>query len=63
MKITLEPSKKTPSYPGEAIDHTVIIESAEDDLNADDVAGLLRGAMIAYGFSPETVRKVMPEED
>ena len=61
MKITIEPSKKVRTYPAEVLENTVIIESADDDLNIQDIADLVRAALVAYGFSAETVRKVMPE--
>ena len=57
MKITLEPSSE--QIPNQ---QTVTLQVPRDDLSIREVAELLRGALVAYGFHPGNVDEIMPEE-
>lgn len=43
-------------------DHKVTVEIERDDLKAREVLGLCREAMLASGFTEESIEKWMPQE-
>lgn len=55
MKITLEPTESKTQ-------HSVVIETQHDGHDIDEIRELLRGALIAWGFHPETVNELFGEE-
>lgn len=57
MRITIEPTNEPNGIPNQT-NSKVIIESQYDDLDIYDVWDLIRGALIAYGFSESTVDKI-----
>lgn len=57
MKITIEPTH-TNLKPS---DNTVTVASVDDDLSAREVLDMMRGALIAYSFSPEAVDGALME--
>jgi hypothetical protein len=59
MRLTLEPTERSPfgqSHP------TITIEVPGDDRNMEEmVDDLIRPALLAFGFHPDTVYKSFPE--
>lgn len=56
MRIILEPTEQ-------GNQHHVTIHHQRDDLNIGEVALLLSAALLAYGFSPDTVKEILPEDE
>ena len=42
--------------------HCVVIQHQSDELDIGEVAVLLRSALIAYGFHPDIVNEILPED-
>jgi hypothetical protein len=58
MKITIEPTGDEPGYP------TVSVSRPDDTLTIDSVIeDLVRPALIAWGFHPDTVRGAFEQEE
>lgn len=55
MKIILEPTEHKTQ-------HRVIIQHQSDELDIKEVAVLIRGALVAYGFHSDNVNEILPEE-
>ena len=55
MLVILEPTEQEGQ-------HRVVIQHQRDDLNLDEVVVLIRAALIAYGFHPDSVAELLPEE-
>lgn len=45
----------------ETADHKATVEVEQDDLKAREVLGLVREAMLASGFTEESIEKWMPQ--
>ena len=58
MKITLEPTEKTDKKPYHS---TVSISVADDDLNLEEVIEMVKGALIAFGYSADSVKEYFSE--
>lgn len=50
MKLTLEPTTEESYW-------TVVISKPKDDLKLDEVMELVKAAVVAWGFSPESVEE------
>lgn len=60
MRIGIEPSDP-PTGPAETVQHAVVLEHPYDDLTADEVVGMFYGAMVAFGFHPNSVVTAMQD--
>lgn len=60
MRITFAPTAIGPYDAPQQ--HTVSLETEYDDLLIDDIARLLRGALVAWGFDPRNVDEILPQE-
>lgn len=56
MRIILEPTEQEDQ-------HRVVIQHQRDDLDIDEIAILLRAALLAYGFHSDTVKEILSEEE
>lgn len=41
--------------------HDVTVECKHDDVDINEVASMLRGALVAFGFAQSTVNEILPE--
>ena len=54
MRIIIEPTVQEEQ-------HRVVIQHQRDDLVIEEVARLLRAALVAYGFPLDTVNEILPD--
>lgn len=62
MKITIEPSEEQGKYPVDQRHAAVSLEIEGDDLTIDEVGELMRGALVAWGYSPFSVSALFKED-
>lgn len=61
MRITFEPT--TPEMTkGEHLQQKVVIELPMDDVSIDKAASLIAAALVAYGYSPDSVKEIIRGE-
>ena len=56
MKITIEPTD-----PANLEQNSVTVGHVDDHLNIDQVAELVKAALLGYGFHPDVVQKLFSE--
>ena len=56
MKISIEPTRGGKFYNSVAISHP------SDDLSIDEMTNLLRAALLAWGYQPDTVDSLMGKQ-
>lgn len=56
MKITIEPTD-----PANLDQNSVTVGHVSDDLNIDQVADLVKAALLGYGFHPDRVKELFSE--
>lgn len=56
MKITIEPTD-----PANLEQNSVTVGHVSDDLNIDQVAELVKAALLGYGFHPDRVKELFSE--
>jgi hypothetical protein len=61
MKITIEPTEQNVNVPANQLCPKVEITLPADDVTINEIVDLLRGALIAYGFEPATVKEAFGE--
>lgn len=61
MRITIEPTTKQDGEELE-VNHRVVIEHPYDHLTIITVVGMIEGALVAYGYDPETVKECLAED-
>ena len=59
MRITIEPTHEGVTQT--PYQQKVILESAGDDQGIEEVLELLKAALLAYGYAPDTVNKALGE--
>ena len=42
--------------------HDIAVTTASDDLNITEIAELLRGLLVGFGYAPENVEQILPRE-
>lgn len=63
MKITIESTEHDPESPMlSARGQTVAVKQDSDDLTLPDLLQLLRQAVLAWGYAPESVEQYLPHE-
>ena len=63
MKITIESTEHDPQSPMlSARGQTVSVKQESDDLTLHEVLQLLRQALLAWGYAPESVEQYLPYE-
>lgn len=63
MKITIEPTDNGILLSRVAQNHKVEITHPSDDLNFEEAMDLTKRALIAWGFSPDSVKEYFREEE
>ena len=67
MRLTIEPTNQEQAQNGvtsrrsDCVQHKVVIEHPDDDIDLVGVIQLLSRALVAYGFSKENVREYFEE--
>ena len=62
MKITIEPTGDQSGRPDDEVHSRVTVEHISDDMDIHGVMDLVRGALLAWGFSEKTVDGYMRAE-
>lgn len=63
MKLTLEPTVDQEQYHDCELYHTIVIIHPADDLTIEEVGGLMRNALLAWGYHPENVDELFRIEE